>query len=104
MVDASGRAGLRVAAAPARKPADLRARMQGWLPKLVLAPSAGLVFFFVYGFILYTIYLSFTGSRMLPSYDWVGWRTTASSSAFRTGGSPSPTSASSPRSTSASRP
>jgi glucose/mannose transport system permease protein len=27
---------------------------------------------FVYGFIIYTVYLSFTDSRMLPSYDWVG--------------------------------
>ncbi|MFS4438433.1 carbohydrate ABC transporter permease [Paracoccaceae bacterium GXU_MW_L88] len=52
--------------------ADFRTRLQGWLPKLVLAPSFALILFFVYGFILYTVYLSFTGSRMLPSYDWVG--------------------------------
>jgi hypothetical protein len=29
---------------------------------------------FVYGFILFTLYLSFTDSRMLPSYGWVGWQ------------------------------
>jgi glucose/mannose transport system permease protein len=29
---------------------------------------------FVYGFIAFTIYLSFTDSRMLPSYEWVGWQ------------------------------
>ena len=56
---------------PAPAP-DIRTRLQTWLPKLVLAPSLAMVLVFVYGFILFTIYLSFTGSRMLPSYDWVG--------------------------------
>jgi len=48
-------------------------RLQQWLPRLVLAPSFLLVLVFVYGFILYTGYLSFTDSRMLPSYGWVGF-------------------------------
>ncbi|MEW7006599.1 MULTISPECIES: carbohydrate ABC transporter permease [unclassified Lentilitoribacter] len=48
-------------------------RIQQWLPRLVLAPSFFLVLLFVYGFILYTGYLSFTDSRMLPSYGWVGF-------------------------------
>ena len=52
---------------------DLRTRLQNWLPKLVLAPSFALVLIFVYGFIVFTIYLSFTNSRMLPSYELVGW-------------------------------
>ncbi|MEL6102791.1 MAG: sugar ABC transporter permease [Pseudomonadota bacterium] len=52
---------------------DLRTRLQNWLPKLVLAPSFALVLIFVYGFIIFTVYLSFTDSRMLPSYDLVGW-------------------------------
>ncbi|QBX99999.1 sugar ABC transporter permease [Rhodophyticola sp. CCM32] len=52
--------------------ADFRTRLQNLMPKIVLAPSVALIMVFVYGFILYTIYLSFTGSRMLPSYDWVG--------------------------------
>ncbi|MBF9049714.1 ABC transporter permease subunit [Roseobacter sp. HKCCD9010] len=56
----------------ANAPTDLRTRIQVWLPKLVLAPSFAMVLIFVYGFILFTLYLSFTGSRMLPSYDWVG--------------------------------
>ncbi len=47
-------------------------RLQNWVPRLVLAPSFLLVLLFVYGFILYTGYLSMTNSRMLPSYDWVG--------------------------------
>jgi glucose/mannose transport system permease protein len=52
---------------------DLRARLQDWLPRLVLSPSLAMVLVFVYGFILFTIYLSFTDSRMLPSFGWVGW-------------------------------
>ena len=52
---------------------DMRTRLQEFLPKLVLAPSFALVLLFVYGFIAFTIYLSFTDSRMLPSYGWEGW-------------------------------
>ncbi len=51
---------------------DLRTRFQDWLPRLVLSPSLAAVLVFVYGFIAFTVYLSFTDSRMLPSYDWVG--------------------------------
>lgn len=50
-----------------------RSRMQDWVPKLVLSPSFFLMLIFVYGFIAYTGYLSFTNSRMLPSNDWVGF-------------------------------
>ena len=46
---------------------------QQQLPKLVLSPSFALVLFFVYGFILYTGYLSFTNSRMFPSNELVGF-------------------------------
>jgi glucose/mannose transport system permease protein len=42
------------------------------LPRLVLSPSLFLILIFVYGFILFTGYLSFTDSRMLPSFDLVG--------------------------------
>jgi glucose/mannose transport system permease protein len=45
---------------------DLRTRLQNLLPKLVLAPSLALILLFVYGFILFTIYVSFTDSRILP--------------------------------------
>jgi len=50
-----------------------RNAMQNFLPKLVLSPSFVLVLVFVYGFIFYTGLLSFTNSRILPSYDFVGW-------------------------------
>ena len=43
------------------------------LPKIVLAPSFAIILFFVYGFIAWTGYLSFSASRMLPNYRWVGW-------------------------------
>ncbi|MBV7397163.1 carbohydrate ABC transporter permease [Mameliella sediminis] len=51
---------------------DFKTRLQDWIPKLVLSPSLAAVLVFVYGFIAFTVYLSFTDSRMLPSYDWIG--------------------------------
>jgi glucose/mannose transport system permease protein len=42
------------------------------LPKLLLSPSALLVLVCVYGYIMFTIYLSFTASTLMPSYDLVG--------------------------------
>jgi len=51
---------------------DFRSRLQEWLPKLVLSPSLAAMLVFVYGFIAFTIFLSFTDSKMLPSYDLVG--------------------------------
>lgn len=49
-----------------------RSYLQELLPRLVLAPSFAAVIIFVYGFILFTGYLSFTDSKMLPSFGWVG--------------------------------
>jgi glucose/mannose transport system permease protein len=43
------------------------------LPKLALAPSLAAVLLCVYGFILFTLYLSFTTSKMLPVYEWLGF-------------------------------
>jgi glucose/mannose transport system permease protein len=42
--------------------------LQAQLPKLVLSPSLAAIVVFVYGFILWTIYLSFSRSKMLPVY------------------------------------
>ncbi len=44
----------------------------GALPKLLLSPSVLLVLVCVYGYIMFTIYLSFTPSTLMPAYDWVG--------------------------------
>ncbi|MBO9467761.1 sugar ABC transporter permease [Tropicibacter sp. R15_0] len=51
---------------------DFRTRLQEWLPKLVLSPSVAAVMVFVYGFIAFTVYLSFSKSKMLPNYDLIG--------------------------------
>lgn len=52
-------------------------RVVGWLqtqlPKLVLSPSILIITVFVYGFILWTIGLSFTKSRILPVYKFAGF-------------------------------
>ncbi len=53
--------------------ADFKTRLQYILPKIVLSPSLALIMVFVYGFIIFTIYLSFTNSRILPSFSLVGW-------------------------------
>ncbi|WP_339781289.1 sugar ABC transporter permease [uncultured Thalassospira sp.] len=53
-------------------PGKVSSRLRDILPRLVLSPSLFLILIFVYGFILFTGYLSFTDSRMLPSFDWVG--------------------------------
>lgn len=44
------------------------------LPKLVLSPSLAIVLVFVYGFIAFTFVLSFTDSKILPSFGLVGWQ------------------------------
>ncbi|NJM92292.1 MAG: sugar ABC transporter permease [Rhodospirillaceae bacterium] len=49
-------------------------RLRDALPKLVLSPSVAIVAIFVYGFIVFTLYLSFTDSRILPSFGWVGFK------------------------------
>lgn len=55
-----------------RATVDFKTRLQNWLPKLVLSPSIALLFVFVYGFIVFTIYVSFTDSRILPFVDKAG--------------------------------
>ena len=50
-----------------------RSRVQELLPKLVLAPSFVIILIFVYGFIAYTGFLSLTDSKMLPSYNIIGF-------------------------------
>lgn len=48
--------------------------LQNLLPKLVLAPSFALILVFVYGFIVFTGFLSFSGSKLLPDFSsWVGF-------------------------------
>jgi len=44
----------------------------GVLPRLLISPSAVLVLVCVYGYIMFTVYLSFTTSTMMPAYDLAG--------------------------------
>ena len=43
------------------------------LPKIVMAPAVGLIGWFVYGFVLWTLYISFTNSKILPKYEFWGF-------------------------------
>jgi glucose/mannose transport system permease protein len=55
----------------------LRSRSTRWfqrnLPKLVLSPTVAITIVFVYGFIAWTMLLSFTRSKTIPNFDWVGF-------------------------------
>ena len=48
-------------------------RIERQLPRLVVAPSFALSMFFVYGFILWTAYISFSRSKILPVYSLIGF-------------------------------
>jgi glucose/mannose transport system permease protein len=60
-------------AAIPREEARSTRSLQDILPRLVLAPSFAVILIFVYGFILWTVYLSFTHSRMMPVYTFTGF-------------------------------
>lgn len=56
----------------AGRPLAYLKRADSWLPKMVVAPSFAASLFFVYGFIGWTIYISFTPSGILPRYEFAG--------------------------------
>ena len=60
-------------AATAAAPSSVRLWLQRALPKLVLSPTLIASLVFVYGFILWTTYLSFTASKGYPVHELVGW-------------------------------
>ncbi len=47
--------------------------LQRNLPRIVIGPSFATILWFVYGFVLWTFYVSFTKSKILPNYDWWGF-------------------------------
>jgi glucose/mannose transport system permease protein len=49
------------------------AKAQEWLPRVVLAPSFLLILIFVYGFNLWTFFLSFTNAKAFPSTQLIGF-------------------------------
>ena len=50
------------------------ARLDHWLPRIVLAPSFILSFLFIYGLIAWNGYLSVSASRLLPNYEYIGFQ------------------------------
>jgi glucose/mannose transport system permease protein len=48
-------------------------RLEEFLPKLVIIPTLIVAAIFIYGFIGWTTYISFTNSRLLPKYELVGF-------------------------------
>jgi glucose/mannose transport system permease protein len=56
-----------------RRGVSLRVRLQDWLPRLVLAPSFLLILVFVYGFNLWTFFLSFTNAKAFSSIKLIGF-------------------------------
>ena len=59
-------------AASTAVPVSMATRLSEWMPKLVLAPSFLLAFFFIYGLMAWNGYLSVSASRLLPNYEFVG--------------------------------
>lgn len=55
---------------PKRSP---RRWLQNHLSAFIMAPTAAVTLVFVYGFIAWTVYMSFTGSRMMPVYELIGF-------------------------------
>jgi len=50
----------------------MKTSFESWLPRLVVAPAFVLGFAFIYGLMVWNGVLSFSASRMLPNYEWVG--------------------------------
>ena len=57
-----------------RPPFSLTDRIARLLPQIVVAPGFAAILFFVYGFIIWTGYISLTKSKMLPNYSLIGFR------------------------------
>jgi len=54
-------------------PKHLLYLFEQWIPKIVLVPTAVAALVGIYGFILWTAWISFTQSRLLPRYDLAGF-------------------------------
>jgi glucose/mannose transport system permease protein len=46
--------------------------LERWLPQIVVSPLFAASLFFVYGFIAWTVYISFTRSGVMPNYTFAG--------------------------------
>ncbi|TIL80491.1 MAG: sugar ABC transporter permease, partial [Mesorhizobium sp.] len=61
-------------ARPSLETGRVRAFVGRYASQIALAPSVAIASIFVYGFMLWTAYISFSASGMLPDYHWVGLR------------------------------
>src|ERR1700761_3681325 len=50
----------------------LRERLGAWTPRLAIAPGGIASLVYVFGFTLWTLYISVSNSTMLPTYNLVG--------------------------------
>ena len=55
-----------------RTKAALREKLGAWTPRLAIAPGAVASVIYVFGFTLWTLYISMSNSTMLPTYKFVG--------------------------------
>jgi glucose/mannose transport system permease protein len=55
-----------------RAKASFRERLGGWAPRMAIAPGAFASLVYVFGFTLWTLYVSVSNSTMLPTYSLVG--------------------------------
>ena len=55
-----------------RKSAPGRDALSAWTPRLVIAPGAIASLVYVFGFTLWTLYISLSNSTMLPTYRFIG--------------------------------
>ncbi len=47
-------------------------KIDSWMPLIVVIPTILITIVFIYGFILWTLRLSFSSSTLFPLYNWVG--------------------------------
>jgi glucose/mannose transport system permease protein len=59
--------------APSKSKKNLFGSLEFLLPKIVLAPTTACTLFFVYGFVLWTGWISLTSSKLLPKYEYAGF-------------------------------
>ncbi len=48
-------------------------KISNFLPKLLVSPSFVAMVVFIYGFIFWTIWISFTDSKLMPNYKFIGF-------------------------------
>ena len=55
------------------EPRSWRERASEYLPQFILAPSIAASFIYIFGFAIWTFYISLSNSSLLPTYDYVGF-------------------------------